>query len=46
MEIEPDAPVNEVIGIVDAAVDGARKIDSISDKLLDKFASMLLVQDN
>ncbi len=46
MEIEPDAPVNEVIGIVDVAVDGARKIDSISDKLLDKFASMLLVQDN
>ncbi|MCB1681153.1 MAG: thermonuclease family protein [Rhodospirillales bacterium] len=46
VELEPDAPLAEAIGIVEGAVDAARKIDVISDKLLDKFAAMLLVQGN
>lgn len=45
-ELEPDAPVAQAISVVESAVEGAKKLDVISDKILDKFASMLLVQDS
>ncbi|MCL4678457.1 MAG: thermonuclease family protein [Alphaproteobacteria bacterium] len=45
-ELEPDAPVSQAISVVEAAVEGAKKLDIISDKILDKFASMLLVQES
>lgn len=46
VELEPDAPMSEAVALVEASVDGAKKLDEISDKILDRFASMMLVQDS
>lgn len=46
IELEPDAPVSEAVALVESAVEGAKKLDTISDRVLDRFASMLLVQDS
>lgn len=44
VELEPDTPVAEAISFVESAVESSRKLDAISDRVLDRFASMLLVQ--
>lgn len=44
VDFEPDAPVSEFKKVIETAVSGAKKLNEISDNLLDKFASMMLVQ--
>ena len=36
--LEPDTPMDEAIGIVQQAYDGAQRLDKISDRLIDLFA--------
>ena len=46
VDLETDMPLEEAQEIVGLAVENARKLDEISDQILDRFASMLLVQTN
>ena len=44
VDLETDMPIEEAREIVGSAVEHAKKLDEISDKILDRFASLLLVQ--